>query len=256
MNRKHFPLIVALAIAIGLLSSCRARFYTANRNPVPLFQNQGDLYFDASTNLVNKADLTVGAAVTDNIGVYAGVAGAAQTFGSDSIGEDKFSYRGNMLNLGLGYFISQKQSENFRFEIYGDYGFGNFRNHVTGAHFTKFDGRYSRLGIMPTIGYRSSDNLFAIAYSARFSQLKFFDATVTDSAFWKSDIERFNRRPYYLMLEHALTFRFGGEKLKFQLQLAGYQGLNADKNSTYETAVPYFNLAAIAGVIYELNVKN
>ena len=250
MTKKYIH-IFGIVVVLGLLmSGCRARFYTPNRHPVPLFRNAGDLYFDASTNMFNKADLTAGAALTKNVAAYAGIATAAQNFGSDTGGMNSFKYRGNMLNLGVGYYINQEQSENFRFEVFGDYGNGTFKNTVTGQDNTFFNGRFQRIGIMPTFGYRSSDNMFAVGYSARFSQIRFYNAKLDNPNFWSADLARYNSKPSYMLLDHALSFRFGGEKLKFQLQMAGYQGINA---AEITDAVPHFNFAIMAGAVFELN---
>lgn len=250
MTNKYFHLFAAVVLSSVLFSSCRARFYTPNRHPVPLFRNAGDLYFDASTNMFNKGDVTAGAAISKNIAAYAGIAVAGQNFGSDTGGMNSFKYRGNMLNVGLGYFINQDQSENFRFEIFGDYGNGNFKNTVSGQDNAFFNGRYQRIGIMPTFGYRSSDNIFAVGYSARFSQIRFYNAKLDNPIFWSADLDRYNSKPSYALLEHALSFRFGGEKLKFQIQMAGYQGINA---AELTDAVPHFNFALMAGAVFEIN---
>lgn len=250
MTNKYFYLCAAVVLSSIFFSSCRARFYTPNRHPVPLFRNAGDLYFDASTNMFNKVDVTAGAALSKNIAAYAGIAVAGQNFGSDTGGMNSFKYRGNMLNLGLGYFINQDQSENFRFEIFGDYGNGTFKNTVTGQDNAFFNGRYQRIGIMPTFGYRSSDNMFAVGYSARFSQIRFYNAKLDNPIFWSADLDRYNSKPSYALLEHALSFRFGGEKLKFQIQMAGYQGINA---AELTDAVPHFNFALMAGAVFEIN---
>lgn len=250
-NNRVFILSLIL-----LLGSCKARFYTPNRNPVPLFRESGELYVDASMNMINKVDLTVGTAVSDNIGAYIGYGGSAQNFGSDtSVGTTKYRYNGKMLNLGVGYFVNQNQSETFRFEVFGDFAYGSFRNKVTGTNNAFFNGNFTRVGIMPNIGFRSSDDAFSIAYSARFSQLRLFGASVSDSGFWSSDIRRYNYSPSYLMIEHAINLRFGGEKFKFQLQTALYQGLNADETGKDNSAIPFTNFAIMVGVVYNMYFK-
>jgi hypothetical protein len=235
---------------IVLISSCRARFYTPSRNPVPLFKEKGDLYFDGSTNLFNKLDFTAGAAVSDNIAGYIGYGYSGQSIGGDSAGIDKYIYRGNMLNIGAGYFLNESQSQTFRFEIFGDYAIGTFNNKVTDANSHFFNGNFNRIGIMPNIGYRSSDNLFSACYSIRASQIRFYNAKINDVSFWQKDVDRYNSKYAYTILEHALNFRFGGEKLKFQFQITAFQGLNADE---LVNAVPKFNMSFNLGAVFELN---
>ncbi|MCC6817383.1 MAG: hypothetical protein IT245_00625, partial [Bacteroidia bacterium] len=181
LNKHKKSSVIYLAIlSVIVLGSCRARFYTPNRHPVPLFREKGEIFFDASTNLFNKVDFTAGASLTNNLGAYIGYGGSTQTFGSDSANNLKYSYKGNLLNVGLGYYLNREQSENFRFELYGDYVTGTFRNKVTGANSEFFNGNLKRIGIMPTFGYRSSDDAFSIAYSIRFSQLSFLNASISD----------------------------------------------------------------------------
>lgn len=254
-NKRVQSILVISALIMVLFSSCRARFYTPNRHVVPMFKKSGEVFIDGSMNMFNKMDITAGAALTDNIGAYVGYAGASQTAGSDSVNEDKYRYRGNMLNAGFGFFVNQDQSETFRFEIYGDFGYGSFKNRVTGQHTEFFNGNYTRMGIMPSIGYRSVDDAFTLAYTARFSQLKFFNESYSDPQFWADDLKRYRYAPSYNMLEHALTMRLGGERIKFQMQAAIYQALNADRSDNLQSAVPYTNMAFMIGIVYNLYLK-
>ena len=87
MKTKFNLFLLGIILIAGLLSSCRARFYTPNRNPVPLFQSAGEVYLDASSNLMNKVDLTAGLAVTNQIAGYVGYAGAF----TDNSGTNNFN---------------------------------------------------------------------------------------------------------------------------------------------------------------------
>ncbi len=64
---KSSRLLYISVITAGLLlQSCRARFYTPNRNPIPFFKQKGDVFVDGSTSLAfNKYDLTLGYAVNN-----------------------------------------------------------------------------------------------------------------------------------------------------------------------------------------------
>jgi len=46
MKIKNITVVNLFILSFIFLTSCRARFYTPNRNPVPLFKNKGDLYLD------------------------------------------------------------------------------------------------------------------------------------------------------------------------------------------------------------------
>lgn len=250
-NQKTFiPIVVIMML---LFSSCRARFYTPNRHVVPLFREKGNLYADFSSNLINKYDVTAGYAISNNIGAYAGYGYSGQSIGSDSGGFNKYTYVGNGLNLGLGYFINKEQSQSSRFEIYGDYYAGNFKNKVNGNDKEYFNGNFQRYAIVPTFGYYSADNRFAIAYTLRAAMLKLSNADYSSTQFWSNDIRRFNLQSEYYMLEHAMTTRFGGEGFKFQLQLGMYRTLQPDYS---DYAISPLNFSLILGVVVELNTRS
>jgi hypothetical protein len=247
--KNNASIWIWLTVGAVCLSSCRARFYTPNRNPVPFFKEKGDVYVDGSTNIFNKYDLTLGYAITNGIGAYAGYAGASISGKLDSVEYSKYRYSGNMMNFGLGYFLSENISGNFRFEVFADYGSGNYRNSATGTKHQFFNGNYQRIGIMPNIGYSGGN--FTLAYSARLSQLTFSNASLSDSTFWKNDIARLNRKPEYTLLEQSLTFRFGFEHIKFQAQLGAYAALNASET---DDAVQKFNASVMVGIILNTNI--
>jgi hypothetical protein len=242
--------IIIMAIISVLLSSCRARFYTPNRNPIPLFKKAGDVFIDASTNIFNKYDVTAGCAVANGVGAYVGYAGARISGNLDSVEYSKYKYTGNMINLGIGYFLNEDITEKIRFEIYADYGMGNYRNSATGTKHQFFNGNYTRIGIMPNIGY-GGDN-FSIAYSARFCQLTFSNESFSDSSFWEKDLARLHRKSSYTMLEQALQFRIGFEHIKFQAQLGAYTVLNAQTDN--EDAVMKYNMSIMVGIVFNANL--
>jgi hypothetical protein len=260
MKKYNYIFIVSMA-CVFLMSACRARFYTPNRNPVPLFQDAGDLYVDASTNLVNKYDLTAGYALTKNIGAYAGYAGSAlkttytytdSNNTTTSTTNEQKRYNGDMLNLGIGYFLNKAESSQFRFEVFGDLALGNYRNSYNSNGKNVFlNGNFTRIGIMPNVGYVSSDNKFAVAYSIRASQIMFSNTRCNDFSFWQTDLDRLNSKLNYTMLEHALLFRAGGNNVKFQMQLAMYHGLNSTE---LVNAIPVFNASIMVGLVINANL--
>lgn len=252
MQLKSSIIAVGFIVISLLFGSCRARFYTPNRNPVPLFKNAGDLYLDASSNLLNKVDITVGLAPIKGVGTYVGLSKAFETINSDSnTNASARKYTGSMINLGFGYFLDQNISQNFRFEIYADLGLGNFNNKISGTDNHYFNGKYTRIGIMPNIGYTSSDNIFAWAYSIRMSNIRFHNEKISDNNFWQSDLERYNSKSSYGMLEQAMIFRIGSESLKFQIQLASYHGINSDE---LLNAIPAWNASVMFGIVFTPNL--
>ncbi len=258
--KKLDYLFVSVILCVLIFSSCRARFYTPNRNPVPLFKDKGDVYIDGSSNFLNKYDLTAGYAITKNIGGYIGYGGSGLKVNSSTTDSqsqvtttENRRYRGDMLNLGLGYFLNQEESANFRFEIFGDLAMGNYRNsYILNGDKQFLNGNFMRIGIMPNIGFTSNDNSFSIAYSARVSQITFTNSTNNNSIFWQSDLKRLNSKTNYMLLEHALTMRAGGEKLKFQMQFGLYQGLNSEE---LVNAVPVLNASIMLGLVVNINTS-
>jgi hypothetical protein len=221
---------------------------------VPLFKNKGDLYIDASTNFVKKADLTAGYAIMDGLGAYVGYSGAyalEEYNTSDTFDTYDKRYSGNMFNFGLGYFLSEKQSEHLRFEIYADYAMGNYKNRLTGSRNEFFNGNYQRIGIMPNIGYTNSTDRLSVAYSLRYSMLSFYNASVSDRNYWDADIDRLNRRSTYRLLEHGVTFRVGGRNVKFQVQGALYHNLDAIDGTN---PIPTLNASVMFGVVINPNL--
>ena len=248
--KTNISIIIVISVLSLFLGSCRARFYTPNRNPIPFFKAKGDVFIDASTNVFNKYDLTLGYALTNALGAYVGYAGASQKGDfSDTFKYSKYKYSGDMLNLGFGYFLNQNIAEHFRFEVFGDYGMGTYKNSVVGDKNQYFNGKYQRIGIMPNIGY-SSEN-FSMAYSVRLSQLSFSNASFSDSAVWSDDINRLSSKDYYTMLEQCIQFRMGFEHIKFQAQIGAYSALNATEE---KNAVPQFNASFIVGVAINTNI--
>lgn len=244
-----------LVSVIVLLASCKAVFYTPNRNPMPLFKQQGDVYVDASTNLFSKADLTAGIAPVKGFAAYAGYSISGYTSRTTQIDSpfttDTKLYRGNMLNLGAGYFIPQDISPNLRFELFGDLGLGHFKNSISGETNGYFNGQYTRMGLMPNIGYSSTSQLFSIAYSLRASNIRFHSADYTNASYYGDDIKRFNHKHDYQMLEHALMTRFGTESIKLQLQIGFQQNLGADD---YLDPLPPYNMSLNFGIVFQPNL--
>jgi hypothetical protein len=254
-KKTSFNVILILALPF-LLASCKATFYTPNRNPVPLFKKKGDLYIDASTNFVKKADLTVGYAIIEGIGAYAGYSGAygLQDITDSSSNNYSKRYSGQMYNFGLGYFLSEEQSERLRFEIYADYGMGNYRNKVIDNGSNQFlNGNYQRLGIMPNVGFYSRSGKLSLAYSLRYSMITFNNTSYSNLKYWQSDLDRLNHRGSYRLLEHCVNFRVGGEHVKFQLQGALYHNLDS-KDIGYTNAIPMLNASLMFGIVVNTNL--
>ena len=116
MKYNYSKMALFLVGIVMAFASCRARFYTPNRNPIPLFKKSGDVYLDVSSNLTNKIDLTGGYAIAKGVGAYVGYGKAFQsTSNGDSVSGTTYRYNGEMLNFGLGYFLNEDIDQSFRF---------------------------------------------------------------------------------------------------------------------------------------------
>lgn len=252
---RNYIIFILYAFTLSsILTSCKARFYTPNRNPIPLFKEKGDLYADVSTDLATKGDITVGYAITDYLGCYAGYGGARVTTVNDTANGFKVKYYGDMMNLGLGYFMNQEKSKNLRFEIFGDVGLGTFKNKTFGLPNNFYlNGNYIRIGIMPNIGYTTPNEILHCGYSMRLSNISFYNTTVGNTNYWQYDINRLEYRPSYNLMEHAFMVRVGGKNVKFQTELAFYHVFN---NQPTDNAIQTFNSSLMIGVVFNMNVLN
>lgn len=252
MKNTHVKLSIMMLIIV-LFTSCRAKFYTPNRNQIPLFEESGDLYVDVSTNLVTKADFTAGLAITDYLGAYGSYSTAKQTNTTTNANtEYKNQYNGSMINLGLGYFVNKEKSDRTRFEIFGDFASGTYKNHYTDSgRNLHLNGQFTRIGIMPNIGYTNHETNFSFAYSVKLSRITFANMKTNDAVFWKDDIKRLNSKTSYGTIEHALNLRYGFDKVKFQIQFGVYQGINSDENLN---AIPRINFSTQFGLVFHTNI--
>jgi hypothetical protein len=251
--KKNYTVVIHIWFLLALfLCSCRAKFYTPNRNPILLFEEKGDVFADASVSTsLTKYDATIAYALTNNIGAYAGYSKSViKGRLTDSTNPTDYKYTGDMLNLGLGYFLNRNTSKHLRFEIFADYGLGNYTNNVSQngkAYF--FDGNYQRVGIMPNIALSSGN--FSIAYSARLSQIMFYNPQISDRVFWNDDIKRLESRGSYQLIEHCIQFRHGFRHIKFQMQVAAYHALNSKEDSN---ALPGFVPSVMFGIVLNANI--
>jgi len=243
-------------------SSCtEPRFYTPGSNPVPLFRYKGDIYTNVSGNIFNKYDGTVGYAFTNSLAAYAGAGRSSES--SDNIvfkPEVPFYSSGSFQNYGLGYFLNRARSERLRFEAFADLCLGKYEitkyssmayqlNHAYWN--ATLSGRYQRIGLLFNIGSISRDAIFQWRYSARFSNLKFYDPVIVNEKYLYMEIARLNSKKDYYVLEHGLFARFGRGPVKFQVSWMFYLGLWAQSETN---AVQRVNGTYIMSFIYMPNI--
>lgn len=248
---KQIQMLLSCAVIL-FLGSCKARFYSPDRQPVPLYGKAGDVYLDASTNLVSKVDLTAGIAPVKHVGTYAGWGFSQISVGDDSTSSsEKRTYRGEISNFGIGLFLSRDQSSRFRFELYGDFAFGTFKNTAKPESNGHFNGKFTRSGILANIGYNSTDNALCIAYSLRAGNLRFHSEDIVNNGYWNYDVTRYARITSYTMLEHALVLRAGGNTTKFQFQIGMSHAVNSE---SLDNSVPPLKLTGAIGIVFTPNL--
>lgn len=254
-------------LAIVLLSACGKRFYTPNSNPLPLFKNRGDVYFNASTNLINKVDGTLGYAVANGFGTYVATARSREKYSYNSyLNGSSFPstytniHNGYLFNFGAGYFLPEKISEQFRFEIFGDLALGNYYNtyaYSAGGASTPtrsyITGDYKRMGVLTNVAYNCCDNFLTIAYTARISNISFSKFSTDNVAVWEDEINKLNSRSSYNLLEHGISFTVGKGRIKYQNQVGFFHGMNSQGED--KSAVQQTNYLFSAGITIKLNTR-
>ncbi len=240
---------------IVLLNSCLAVFYKPTSNPAPLFEEVGDVSAEISVTPTFQINGNAGVAVHDNIGLYAGgsIFNQQTTFTSTSL-EQKVNSKINQYFLGAGYYLNKKQEKNFRFEIFGEFNGGSFNNTFTNADSNNFanifKGNYRKISIMPHFGYVNNDGKFSVSYSIKLGQLAFYNDSRVGT-FWNSEYhDRYKNKTNFNMVEHDLTIKAGGEKVKFLFQLGLSQAIGAIE---IENSVPGYRLYSNFGMAFNFN---
>lgn len=270
MNRPIFQSIFCLMLFI-LITGCgrqKALLYSPTRNPTPLFKNKGDFYTDISLGFV-KSEITVGYAPTNFAAFYVGCSGGINNQSNDAIilrpaTYTKFRYNQENYNFGVGYFLKQDLSQNFRFEIFGDCGIGDFYNenevHWRNSSATtlsalntsksyQLSGHYQRIGIMPNFCFQSPKKRTSFTYSLRASRLKYSNLNYNDSTYWEQ-YSAFNEHSSSNLFEHNFSFSISkSEHLKLQLNFGISHYNNANKYAITNSSIMF-------GLAFNTNIFN
>ncbi len=260
-NQLNLFFISIPCLILGFSSCLTPRFYTPNRNPVPLFTHKGDIYTDISTNAVNKADVTMGYALCDGLAGYAGFGMSSESSLSFLFRpETSFNTEGQIQNYGLGYFLSQKKSERFRFELFGDMGIGKYKitldpnpdySYRPVGKTAYLSGQYRKIGALMNIGYSGNERLIQYGYTARFSNLKFYNTSYVEKERLGDEIARLNNKPHYYLLEHGAYFKVGRKWVMFQAQWSFYHGLYVNPATS---PIQKFTMSWMIGLVLKPNV--
>lgn len=145
-----------------------------------------------------------------------------------SLYSDEGEVKRNFFEVGMGYYT--KVQEKSVFEVYGGVGWGSAKFENYGTYYYNYnrirgkvtDNRYF---LQPAFGWIFNEHL-ELAISNRFCLLYYKDLTVDGGIEIELDeLLNVNDNPLFL-IEPAVTFRVGGENIKFQYQvcLSNYIG--------------------------------
>ncbi len=255
---------ISFSVVLALFSSsCLSpRYYTPNRIPVPLFKNKGDYYIDASSNFINKGDLTFGYAFNRGLAAYAG-AGFSLESTSSFILRPEFHYssEGQLLNFGLGYYLNNFNSNGFRFEIFSDMVLGRIgitkfpgydEYHRQLGNTAYLSGNYRKIGLLSNIAFASVSKPMEYGYSVRAGKLNFYNLSFKEKQRLEGEINSINYNPHYFLIEHGGFLRYG-RKVSLQLQFSIYHGLYSNPELS---PVQGLNMSMLLGVVIKPKLRN
>jgi hypothetical protein len=222
---KNLPARITLYVLIILTAnSCNPCFYAPNTQNVPLFKEKNEGIASMGMHIGSYStgfEMQAAYSCTNHIALM----GNYFHFGHRYENTDYFFYsddgffRGDYGEFGLGYFAAF--DGDYVFEVYGGAGWGGIHNENTTDQTTlKSDVRYNRFFVQPAIGWAGKH--INLAFSLRYCLLNYTDLDVINTQY-PGDIPDLyaltdlNHNPSFLF-EPALTFRAGGENIKFQTQ--------------------------------------
>lgn len=199
-------------------ASCTHYYYGPNTSNVVLLKER-ELKINAgfaAGDEFNGFELQSAVAFSPHLGLMVnGVIGSGK--GENNFDDNDESGSARFVEAGVGYF---KPLENnaFIFEIFGGVGFGGVNNIYSFLKKSKVS--YSRYFIQPGFGFR--DDNFEWGFSSRFSyvQHNLVSSNVTSDQNPEEflDIMHLQAEPNSFLWEPGVVFRFGGPKLKGQMQ--------------------------------------
>ncbi|HZV70884.1 MAG TPA: hypothetical protein VFG10_15115 [Saprospiraceae bacterium] len=223
MKSKHLIQFIIGIFSIALLS-CSPKYYIPTAQNIPLIDEKG------KTNLT----IAVGGNQFEFLGAY-GLedALALQVNGGVVVPPDEDNGNGGsgkFIEAGLGYYSNI--NDEFLFDAYGLLAFGTMENHfpttvpdnpgTTG----KISANLVRFSIQPSLNFHKKN--FSISGSTRFMTLNYSDikgSLIFDNA---DQVNYLKDQDLFFLLEPALTFKAGSEKIKFQFQLVTSINLTND----------------------------
>lgn len=218
-------IIKLLAILLTITSiACNPKYYVPNSQQLTMFTDQGDV--NLSLNLDgNQFELQAGYAFADQ---FAGAVNFSRFAPRDLDNGDGGS--GYLLELAPGYF--KPFGDDLVFETYALFGIGSVENHFPSKMDSLgFDPEISasaiRIGLQPSIS--KLYDRFSIGLSTRITSLNYANIKGNLSFNGVDQIEYLMDNRSNLLIEPAITARFGTEKVRGQAQYGfSYNASNSE----------------------------
>ncbi len=230
-------IVLWLVICALCLSGCIHSYYAANSHNVPMLTDKKDTRASLNYYLGSRESITFipGLELQGSfaLGRHIGVMGSFLTMGK---ARNDIYVHARYGDLGLGYYWTDP-SKKLVLETYVAYGLGYAENGFEGDAFSSSD--FTKLFIQPSVGFKS--RFFDMSFSWRYGQVHHSSigpgGTLPEYAIMEFEYILQNRS--YSVSEPALTFRFGDQNLKAQIQ-TGWSSSASFHNSRFWTSVGLF----------------
>lgn len=206
-----------------LFASCSPKYYAPNTQNVPILTKKGQAKITAAFNGnifqvsdLDKVDLLSAYAVSDKIGVQLNVGTSGFSFRSDF---DE-SHKGRVFNLESGIGYNAKIDEDFYFECYAIAGWNKLRHRShpidSSNQVSHLSATYQTLALQPALAYKNK--YISIIISSKINGVNYYDVSGDIEFEGESQSDYLKEYSSHIMLEPAITFRSGTDKLQFQMQ--------------------------------------
>jgi hypothetical protein len=246
-----YAIKLSLCLAVlYFLNSCAPCYYAPSAHNVPLLQEKKDFRASGAVKFGNRTigyDFQGAVAASNHIGImlnYSHYSGRKSLLDETNLTNSK----SNMVEIGAGYFLPF--GEKFVFETFAGYGTAK----VKSTHDSYLDYKGSEvhswsLFLQPTVGMHQKH--VELAFSTRFRMLDFNNVEFMQYQGGQPDesLANLENAPMSFFVEPAFTFRAGGEKIKYQLQVGFAAPLSENNVPDFDP----FNLNM--GLIFSLKGK-
>lgn len=202
-----------LALLFLMTAACNPIYYSSPTLNTPQHTGSGDFHLGLSGSAI-QVEVQGSYAATDHVGLMA-------SHNYVSIGSNRDDYddgvgHGSMFDGGIGYY--RVLEDGARFAVYGIYGTGRLSNTFDGT--SGGDGRIDadihRFAVQPMMGIQRGPVEWIVAL--RYGLLAYDDIEGDLVYDGEDQIEYLRQNSRQFVSEPSITFRFGPERLRFQIQ--------------------------------------